>query len=88
MHILRSAAPIVKYVAGLQSDLIGIVGKRYTHLLIIDTTPPLLLIVFLLIYLHYYLDDWGTGFVDELNYEKEGDCLLSFPLSIYILQQV
>lgn len=41
MHILRTAAPLVKSLAGLQSDLVGIV------------------------------DDWGTGFVNELDYLKE-----------------
>lgn len=41
MHILRSAAPVVRSLAGLQSDLVGIV------------------------------DDWGTGFVNELDYLKE-----------------
>ena len=38
MHILREAAPFIKKIAGLESDLVGIV------------------------------DDWGNGFVDELNY--------------------
>jgi predicted unusual protein kinase regulating ubiquinone biosynthesis (AarF/ABC1/UbiB family) len=41
MHILRSIAPVVKSIAGLQSDLVGIA------------------------------DDWGTGFVNELDYLKE-----------------
>ena len=43
MHILRSFAPILKSIAGLQSDLVGLV------------------------------DDWGTGFVNELNYRKEAE---------------
>ena len=43
MHILRSFAPILKSIAGLQSDLVGLV------------------------------DDWGTGFVNELNYLKEAE---------------
>ena len=43
MHILREAAPLIKKIAGLESDLVGIV------------------------------DDWGNGFVDELNYLKEAN---------------
>jgi len=41
LHIIRSAAPTVKKIARLQSDLIGI------------------------------LDQWGEGFVNELDYEME-----------------
>ena len=43
MHILREAAPVVKKLANLNSDLVGII------------------------------DDWGKGFVNELNYLKEAN---------------
>lgn len=42
MHLLRVLAEPIKFVAGLQTDLAGVI------------------------------DDWGNGFVDELDYVKEG----------------
>lgn len=52
MHILRSAAPVLKAVGALQSDVVGLV------------------------------DDWGYGFVNELNYLKEADNAELFMRSI------
>ena len=52
MHILRSAAPLLKAVGGLQSDLVGLV------------------------------DDWGTGFVNELDYRMEAENAQIFMRSI------
>ena len=52
MHVLREAAPLIKKIVGLESDLVGIV------------------------------DDWGNGFVDELNYLKEANNAQVFMESI------
>jgi predicted unusual protein kinase regulating ubiquinone biosynthesis (AarF/ABC1/UbiB family) len=52
MHILRQAAPILKKVGGLQTNLTGVV------------------------------DDWGIGFVDELDYRKEANNAKVFQNSI------
>lgn len=52
LHLLRTAAPVVKFLGNLNTDLPGIV------------------------------DAWGEKFVDELDYEKEGENARSFLESI------
>lgn len=52
MHLLREAAPILKNLFNLNSDLAGIV------------------------------DNWGRGFVDELDYRREADNAAIFTKSI------